>query len=322
MRKRKGFTLVELLVVIAIIALLMGILMPALAKVRQIAYRMVCGTNLGGIGKGLMVYANDYDEDYPIGGRYANLTRWSEAGVIGNFFGETRKDAFGLDATITSCFYLLVKLQEMPPKQFICKGDLGVEVFELVDFVGDELDDQDNLEDLWDFGMGPAGKWPGGFVSYSYQFPFNKTDYISYPVTAVSRPDTPVCADRNPMFDRNARAYWDGAGDPELGDKPLWDDEEGLYDPDKVQNSASHQRDGQNVLYNDGHVAFNLSANCGIENDNIWKMWPDWEGTKPSRRVREIGQKSPEWFKLGEFGPKDREDAYLVNEYQDGPITN
>ena len=62
---RKGFTLVELLVVIAIIALLMGILMPALARVRQIAYRMMCGTNLAGIGRGMLVYAQDHDEEYP-----------------------------------------------------------------------------------------------------------------------------------------------------------------------------------------------------------------------------------------------------------------
>ena len=71
--KRKGFTLVELLVVIAIIALLMGILMPALARVRQIAYRMVCGTNLSGIGKGILVYAQDNDEDYPTSGHMPTI---------------------------------------------------------------------------------------------------------------------------------------------------------------------------------------------------------------------------------------------------------
>ena len=63
--RRKGFTLVELLVVIAIIALLMGILMPALARVRQLAYRMVCGTNLAGLGKAVLIYSNDNEEEYP-----------------------------------------------------------------------------------------------------------------------------------------------------------------------------------------------------------------------------------------------------------------
>ena len=68
--KRQGFTLVELLVVIAIIALLMGILMPALSRVRQIAFRTTCGTNLSGIGKAMLIYANDYQDELPkAGGR-------------------------------------------------------------------------------------------------------------------------------------------------------------------------------------------------------------------------------------------------------------
>jgi len=70
MKTKKGFTLVELLVVIAIIALLMGILMPALSRVRQLAFRMVCGTNLSGIGKAMLIYANDYEDELPrAGGR-------------------------------------------------------------------------------------------------------------------------------------------------------------------------------------------------------------------------------------------------------------
>jgi len=58
---RRGFTLIELLVVIAIIALLMGILMPALNRAREQGRRAVCEGNLKTLTLGWLMYADEND---------------------------------------------------------------------------------------------------------------------------------------------------------------------------------------------------------------------------------------------------------------------
>jgi prepilin-type N-terminal cleavage/methylation domain-containing protein len=63
---RKGFTLIELLVVIAIIAILAAILFPVFAQAREKARQASCQSNLKQIGTAFMMYAQDYDETYPL----------------------------------------------------------------------------------------------------------------------------------------------------------------------------------------------------------------------------------------------------------------
>jgi prepilin-type N-terminal cleavage/methylation domain-containing protein len=304
--KKKGFTLVELLVVIAIIAMLLAILMPALSKVRQLAQRIMCSTNLSGIGKAMLTYSTDDKyESFPISGSsgsYWDRGSGTKAGVCTwdwrdpKAFPETTSG--DKTATVSSCLYLLIKYADVSSNQFICPGS-DMKKFELKNYdMGTTTLANNTSTDVWDFGKKttPGGENPKtlgsrgkGHQSYSYEMPFifkavqdngsvkASASASCHPVTATANPSKAVLADRNP--------YWQFPSDSRsLAILYVWDSSNNKIVPSSTTkgNSTYHQQDGQNVLYVDQHAKFEKSANCGIESDNIYTVWNCGAGQGPA----------------------------------------
>jgi hypothetical protein len=259
--------------------------LAVLARPRSIAFKMVCGSNLSGMGRAMLIYANDYDNDFPRAG-YAG-TQWGNQ--VLNWAAPDRASAYGNpgQATISASLYLLVKYAEVTPKSFICKKGEPTKVpFKASDYRANFED-----EDAWDFGPEPTKHY-----SYSYHMP-----YGPYPLsTASSESGMAVVADRNPWLD----PYTDTAGFK-------WDSQTKTRRRENIKrykkgNSGLHKREGQNILFLDNHVYFEKQSFCGVNDDNIYTYW----------NGSDIQQGAPP---ILTSQPADKLDSLLVN---DPPLDN
>lgn len=284
----RGVTKVEVLIVLLVGGLLLAILPPVLRRARTDAARETCRANLARIGKAMLVYARDYDDALPRSGGRASV--WGEVYL---WNGNDRYSAFGLaaddtggKASISSCFYLLVKYMELQPKDFICPGDAGTTEFKLADLPN--LPKHLQLTDAWDFG-------PESYkhCSYAYHLPFGLCA-----LTLRSDPRMPVAADRNPWLRSPA-------GDAKFiaNFKPDTDLYMGIPAQGRYGNSRSHGEDGQNVLFLDGHVSFKERSYCGLDDDNIYLVASVADRGSPMGMVPTLTSQ-----------PMNRKDSVLVHD--------
>jgi prepilin-type N-terminal cleavage/methylation domain-containing protein/prepilin-type processing-associated H-X9-DG protein len=84
----KGFTLVELLVVIAIIAILAGLLLPALGKSKSKALQINCLSNMKQMGVGLLLYAEDNNGQLPAGFHHNAGSEFVWTDALSPYLGE------------------------------------------------------------------------------------------------------------------------------------------------------------------------------------------------------------------------------------------
>jgi len=296
-KKTRGFTLIELLVVVAIIALLISILLPSLARARELSKRTVCAANLKGTGNGFATYATANNDDWPIPAHdtataqdvtvvtYAGQTglKRGTAGVPDN--GETYGPIVltgdptpTIALSTTRAFWYLIRSGASSPKSFICPSS------------EDAPNAEDNPQDYWDFGNGDNVQTtaqavpgqPAGYkqVSYGYQVPYGKN----------GRPSPNVDQDMALVADKGPYSGFLEAGKtepPPMG--PTTVNSTSAPDDWKKWNSPNHggqlDGEGQNVMYNDAHVDFVMTPLAGAGKDNIYTGWGVVGGSTYDSRV-------------------------------------
>ncbi|MEX0876409.1 MAG: prepilin-type N-terminal cleavage/methylation domain-containing protein [Phycisphaerales bacterium] len=269
--RKNAFTLIELLVVIAIIALLIGILLPALGKARQRANQLKDSTQIRSLMQGLVLFAGSNKDYYPLPSRVDRNDRTLEIGddensQVKNTTGNIFSILIAQGIVETSLCYSPVELgayEEYTEYQYDapCGGVGG--------------DDPENNESIWDpnFKATPLDEganngmmgsvcselesqgWndrPGGF-SYAHLPPFAfRRPQWSNTFDALE----PALANRGPVYELDTSGddeiwvLYDDGGATTTGTTPLG------RSSVTIQMQGSRSEWAGNIGFNDAHVEF------------------------------------------------------------------
>jgi prepilin-type N-terminal cleavage/methylation domain-containing protein len=305
--KKKGFTLIELLVVIAIIAMLLAILMPALSKVKKIAQRVVCGTNLKGLGTAQTVYANDYEDRYV---QQVYISSGTTSVPISDRTGEWQNPArvhtvANQNLSVGASLYLLVREADVSPKSFVCPSS--------AETVYDGTNPANlDITELWDFGHPNMLAGPVRCQSYAYHNPYNRFSADGSRGAAFA-----IMADKNPYHDQKL-TYGAVTAQNLLDTSYEMPNDWGGAVVQKWQimaaNAQPHGRDGQNVVFGDGHSAFEKRPDVGVQHDNIYTPYAIANPTGPIQIRRGLCPPIGGMPFVQTNNPMGQSDSFLIND--------
>jgi hypothetical protein len=299
--------------------------MPALSKVKKIAMRVVCATNLKGLGTAQTVYANDYDDEYTVqGGGNGNIA-WDPF-QTDNFQTPSMAWSKVSKMTVGASLYLLIREADVSPKSFVCPSS------DQTEYDGYNTGNYDIVE-LNDFGVYIAGNAVWGshgaknHVSYAYHAPYKGTTSSTgtgakstFAADGTRSAAFAVMADKNPWFDpKITKTGKSGASAQNFTDYVAgivadWVTGASYEDWEtEIGNAFSHDREGQNVVYADGHSNYEKRSDVGIKNDNIYVLQNAALGTDPVNwRIGDVGTSAASPGQRREA--RSSSDTYLVND--------